>query len=166
MDIRSASANKTGRTYPDSQGVAHFLERERSVSRVVKNPQLSFSEFLPAVGMMYFEITLKTSHRIDQDREHWTHDRLDRSRAAQGRNCVGITASARNDSSSPAGSIRSIRVPGPSMTHPPSRFAVEGQSPHGGTSFCGGRGTESRAPTVWAISCRAIRVSNPSLVQA
>src|ERR1700720_4035207 len=80
MDVRPAPANKTGRAYRDSQRVAYLLERYRPVFDIVKNPGLSFPEFPLPGGIMCFEITLKTSHRINQDGGHQTHDRRHRSR--------------------------------------------------------------------------------------
>jgi hypothetical protein len=38
---------------------------------------LSFLELFPPVRLMGFEITLKTSHRIDKDAHHQAHERLD-----------------------------------------------------------------------------------------
>ncbi len=64
----------------DLQRVAHALERKRSASLVVENPELSFPEFLPSVGTTRFKTMLKTSDRIDKDAGHQPHDRLDRSR--------------------------------------------------------------------------------------
>jgi hypothetical protein len=64
------------------QRVAHTLERERSVSVVVENPELSFPEFLPSGRLKRSVIALKTSHRIDQQARHQAHDRLDLRRTA------------------------------------------------------------------------------------
>jgi len=61
----------------DTQGIAHFHERERSLSLVMENPEPSFPEFLLSVPLMRIEITLKTSHRIGKDAAHQAHDRLD-----------------------------------------------------------------------------------------
>ena len=60
----------------DLQGVAHGLERERSGSPVVEDPEPGFPELLPSARMARFEIVLKTSHRIDKDTGHQSFDRL------------------------------------------------------------------------------------------
>src|ERR1700735_5259861 len=67
-------------TWIDSQGIAHILERERSVSSIMEKPEPSFPEFLLSLSLTRFEITLKTSQRIGQDAAHQAHDRVERSR--------------------------------------------------------------------------------------
>jgi hypothetical protein len=61
----------------DLQPIAHALERKRSVTPVFENPELSFTELLQPVRMTRGEITLKTSHRVDQDAGHQAPNRLD-----------------------------------------------------------------------------------------
>ena len=65
----------------DSQGIAHILERERSVCLVVENPEPGFSIFLSPARAFRFEITLKSPHRVGKDAAHQAHDWFDCSRA-------------------------------------------------------------------------------------
>ena len=64
-------------TWVDSQGIAHILERERSVCLVMKNPEPGFLEFLSFDWTFRFEIALKSSHRISKDAAHQAHDWFD-----------------------------------------------------------------------------------------
>ena len=64
-------------TWIDSQGIAHILERERSVASIMEKPEPRFPEFLLSFSLTRFEITLKTSQRIGKDAAHKAHDRLD-----------------------------------------------------------------------------------------
>jgi len=61
----------------DFQGVAHILERKRSATLVMENPELGFPVFLPPARTFRFEIALNASHRIGEDTAHQAHDRLD-----------------------------------------------------------------------------------------
>jgi hypothetical protein len=64
-------------TWIDSQGVAHILERERSVCLVVENPEPGFPVFLSSTRAFRFEITLKSSYRVGKDAAHQAHDWFD-----------------------------------------------------------------------------------------
>jgi len=61
----------------DLQGIAHILERERSVGLVMEKPEPGFSIFLSPACTFRVEITLKTSDRIGKDAAHQAHDRFD-----------------------------------------------------------------------------------------
>jgi hypothetical protein len=68
-------------TWINSQGIAHILERERSVRLVMENPEPGFPEFLSPARTFRLEITLKSSHRVGKDAAHQAHDWFDLSRA-------------------------------------------------------------------------------------
>jgi len=53
------------------------LERERSFSPVVENPELSFFKFPTSFRITGFEITLETPHRIDEEAGRQAQDWLD-----------------------------------------------------------------------------------------
>jgi hypothetical protein len=65
----------------DSQGIAHILERERSLCLVMENPEPRFPEFLSPTRTFRLEIPLKSSYRVGKDTAHQAHDWFDCSRA-------------------------------------------------------------------------------------
>lgn len=151
----------------DLQRVAHGLERERSGSPVVEDPEPGFAELLPPAWMARFEIVLKTSHRIYQDAGHQAFDRVNFRRASPSGIKLGGHNGIRPERKILAGRTRRIDSPS-SVVHdsPAFRACRSRKKPTRRNLFIRGGGQKAVLRPCGRFFAAQFRVASPPPAQA